>query len=141
MKALIQQTQIEEQAVELESAYAQISNGLEMQGELYFTSHAWFEGKLKGTLIAPGNIEIAPSGTVEGKVRAGVCSVYGEVRGTLRATERICIQKGAFFKGKLEASSIFIQESSNVEGSLDIHPEVYKRVNLTLVERFKKLFR
>ena len=93
-----------------------IGAGSHLNGELHFQDEFRIAGKITGTIVSPGELNIEEGGEVEGEVRVGRVYVAGTVRGSLQAdqieiaasgrviadlsTPALTIESGAFFEGR-----------------------------------------
>src|SRR6266550_910272 len=70
--------------------------------------------RVVGDITADGVVKI--EGTVVGTVRAGRQVLVGEVRGSIRADERIEIQSTSVVHGDVVAKRLLVQEGGEING-------------------------
>ena len=105
------------------------------EGKMVFDGNVMVNGKFKGEIISSGELTVGKGGLVEGLLQIGTINIYGEVRGNIKAKQKIVINAPATVKGDIEAPSLVIQEGAvfegnctmgkvkNVENVYDLHQE------------------
>lgn len=100
-----------------------ISSETTITGDIHFTGVVHIEGRVKGNISADhGLLTIAHSGSVEGDVRAQRVVVDGHVRGSVFAEEHLELASRAMITGNVFYSVIEMTKGSQVNGSLEHHP-------------------
>jgi cytoskeletal protein CcmA (bactofilin family) len=102
-------------------ATACISQGIKIKGEITGKEDLFIDGNLEGKLeLGGGSVTVGPNGKVKADIQAREIIVRGSVQGKLNArdrvqlwnsgsiigevqTERLSIEDGALFRGKVEA--------------------------------------
>lgn len=102
-------------------AAACISQGIKIKGEITGKEDLFIDGNLEGKLeLGGGSVTIGPNGKVKADIQAREIIVRGSVQGKLNArdrvqlwnsgsvigevqTERLSIEDGALFRGRVEA--------------------------------------
>jgi cytoskeletal protein CcmA (bactofilin family) len=102
-------------------ATACISQGIRIKGEITGKEDLFIDGNLEGKLeLGGGSVTVGPNGKVKADIQAREIIVRGSVQGKLNArdrvqlwnsgsvigevqTERLSIEDGALFRGKVEA--------------------------------------
>jgi cytoskeletal protein CcmA (bactofilin family) len=119
------------------SEFAHIGKSVIIKGELSGSEDLYVDGSVEGTIELRGNnLTIGPNGQVRAHVNAKSVVVQGKLEGNIHAsdraelrksahavgdivTQRVAIEDGAYFKGKVE-----IQRESKPSASPDTHREV-----------------
>lgn len=87
------------------------------EGKMIFDGNVMVNGKFKGEIISAGELTVGNGGLVDGTVQIGTINIYGEVRGNIKAKQKIVINAPAVVKGDIEAPSLVIQEGAVFEGN------------------------
>lgn len=91
-------------------ALTYIGEGSEMEGNLKASGSARIDGKIKGSLIVEGDLEIGPSGLIEGEqVKAQNIIVHGKINAQVMAQGKLQITKSARVEGDVRASSLDVE--------------------------------
>ncbi|MFQ5844457.1 MAG: polymer-forming cytoskeletal protein [Planctomycetota bacterium] len=87
------------------------------KGELSFEQGLRVDGRLDGKIVTKGLLAISQGGKVQSaEVEAGSIIVEGEVKGNLRASDRIELRKSARLKGDLCAAKLLVAEGASFSG-------------------------
>lgn len=87
------------------------------EGKMVFDGNVMVNGKFKGEIISAGELTVGTGGLVEGVLQIGTINIFGEVRGNIKAKQKIVINAPATVKGDIEAPSLVIQEGAVFEGN------------------------
>ena len=87
------------------------------QGKMVFDGNVMVNGKFNGEIISTGELTVGSGGLVEGVIQIGTINIYGEVRGNIKAKQKIVINASAVVKGDIEAPSLVIQDGAVFEGN------------------------
>lgn len=87
------------------------------EGKLVFDGNVLVNGKFKGEIHSNGDLTIGNGGFVEGAVEIGTVYIFGEVRGNIKAKQKIVINAPAVVKGDITAPSLVIEEGAVFEGN------------------------
>lgn len=87
------------------------------EGKLVFDGNVLVNGKLKGEIFSNGDLTVGNSGLVDGTVEIGSIYIFGEVRGNIKAKQKIVINAPAVVKGDIVAPSLVIEEGAVFEGN------------------------
>ncbi len=100
-----------------------ISTGTTIVGDLSFAGTMHIEGSIKGNIDAEeGFLTIAHSGNIEGDIRASRIVIDGHVRGNVYATDHLELASKAVITGNVYYNVIEMTKGSQVNGSLEYHP-------------------
>jgi cytoskeletal protein CcmA (bactofilin family) len=117
-------------APESESGLSIIGAGMRVEGDIVAEGVVKIEGTVVGTVRAGRQVLVAKGGEVEGDVITKEAIIGGEVRGSVRAEERIEIQAASVVHGDLAARRLQVQEGGEIngvvrmgEGALEKEPE------------------
>lgn len=99
-----------------------IASNCEVVGDLSFTGDLIVSGRVRGNLIAESgakaNLELNPTGVVEGEIRVPRAVIYGHVHGDLFSDGHLVLADSAQIKGNLYYNLIEVVKGAQVEGSL-----------------------
>ncbi len=87
------------------------------EGKLIFEGSVLVAGKFKGEVFSAGELTVGKTGYVEGSVEIGTIIVHGEVRGNIKAKQKIVINAPAIVRGDIVAPSLIIEEGAVFEGN------------------------
>lgn len=100
---------------------SQLGRGVAIRGDMLAREDLVVEGRVDGSLSAPGHaITIARGGVVRGHVFARVIFVEGSATGDLTATERVEVAAGARVEADITAPSVALVEGAWVVGRIDM---------------------
>lgn len=101
---------------------ATISTELIITGEVFSSGDLLIEGTIRGDILAPNAIvTIAKEAVVEADIRGNVVRIYGAVRGSISASERIDIGSSASVTGNVSADHVVISDGAVVNGHIDMN--------------------
>lgn len=87
------------------------------EGKLVFDGNVLVNGKFVGEIHSAGELTIGNGGYVEGSVEIGAIHIFGEVKGNIKAKQKIVINAPAVVKGDITAPSLVIEEGAVFEGN------------------------
>ncbi len=94
-----------------------IEKGCEFEGKLSFLGTVRLGGIFKGEVYTPDTLIVGEGARVEGTIDAGVVIISGEVRGTVKARDRVELHRPAVFRGDIVTPSLSLDEGVIFEGS------------------------
>ncbi len=93
-----------------------LGEGVELVGEISFTSELLVNGIIKGHVRSEATLEIGPRGKVEAEVNVRKVSINGEFHGIIRASERVEIHKDGRVFGDIYSPCLIIEAGAVFEG-------------------------
>src|SRR6266705_2973010 len=102
-------------APESEAGLSIIGAGMRVEGDIVAEGVVKIEGTVVGTVRAGRQVLVAKGGEVEGDVITKEAIIGGEVRGSVRAEERIEIQAASVVHGDL-APLLHLQAGGEING-------------------------
>lgn len=87
------------------------------EGKMTFEGAVVINGRFVGEIFSDGDLFIGEGGYVEGQIEVGQIQIQGEVRGNIRAKQRIEINAPAVVTGDIAAPSLIIKEGAIFEGN------------------------
>lgn len=130
---------------------ARVGRSVVIKGDLSGSEDLFVDGTVEGSIELPGNgLTIGPNGQVSANVNAKTVVVHGKIDGNIRSsdrtelrksavaagdifTQRISIEDGAYFKGKVEIQKA-AQGANTPSGSrVEVKPESRADMNPSAV--------
>jgi len=104
--------------------FTYVHRGTVVIGEIIATGRVRVHGEVKGNVKVNGVLEVAESGSVEGKtVEAHVVKVLGRVTADVVAGGKVEIWKGGVLTGNVSAPVLDIEEGATFNGFSHMVPE------------------
>jgi cytoskeletal protein CcmA (bactofilin family) len=104
--------------------FAHIGKSVVIKGELSGSEDLYVDGAVEGTIELQGNnLVIGPNGQVRANVNAKGVVVQGKLEGNIRASERAELRKSAVAVGDISTQRIAIEEGAYFKGKVDIQRE------------------
>ena len=109
-----------------------LGEGAEFEGKLTYAGSVRIDGRFKGEIITEGSLIVGETAVVESDISASHVIVSGEVRGNIKAEEKIEIYSPARVSGNIQGRSILIEEGAFFEGNCQMrgNNEFAKKVAL-----------
>src|SRR2546428_503590 len=101
---------------ETEAGLSIIGTGMRVVGDITAEGVVKIEGAVVGTVRAGRQVLVGKGGEVEGDVISREAIIGGEVRGSIRADERIEIQSTSVVHGDVVAKRLLVQEGGEING-------------------------
>jgi cytoskeletal protein CcmA (bactofilin family) len=107
--------------------FAHIGKSVIIKGELSGSEDLYVDGTVEGTIQLQGNnLMIGPNGHVHADVNAKGVVVQGKLEGNIRASERVELRKSAVIVGDIVTQRIAIEDGAYFKGKVDIQKEAAK---------------
>src|SRR3989338_12881 len=94
-----------------------LEKGCEFEGKLTFEGTVRINGKFSGEIFSEGTFVVGEGAAIDGKLDVGNIIVHGEVRGTIKAHDRIEMHTPAVVEGDITSQTLVIDEGVIFEGS------------------------
>jgi cytoskeletal protein CcmA (bactofilin family) len=101
---------------EQEAGLSIIGAGMRVVGDITADGVVKIEGTVVGTVRAGRQVLVGKGGEVEGDVFSREAIIGGEVRGSVRADERVEIQASCVVHGDIAAKRLLVQEGGEING-------------------------
>ena len=109
--------------------FAHIGKSVVVKGELSGSEDLYVDGHVEGSIELRNNsLIVGPNGNVKATVSAKGVVIQGRVDGTVSASERVELRKTAVMKGDVITQRIAIEEGASFQGKIDIQREPGKAV-------------
>jgi cytoskeletal protein CcmA (bactofilin family) len=107
--------------------FAHIGKSVIIKGQLSGSEDLYVDGVVEGTIeLQANNLIIGPNGNVRAAINAKGVVVQGKVEGDIRASERTELRKSAVAVGDIYTQRIAIEEGAYFKGKLDVQREAAK---------------
>jgi cytoskeletal protein CcmA (bactofilin family) len=101
--------------------FAHIGKSVMIKGELSGSEDLYVDGQVEGNIELSGNrLIIGPHGQVRANVNAKGVIVQGKLDGNIRASERAELTKSAVVAGDIATQRVAIEEGAYFKGKVDI---------------------
>ena len=107
--------------------FAHIGKSVVIKGELSGSEDLYVDGTVEGSIELQGNnLVIGPNGHVRANVNAKGVVVQGKLDGNIRASERTELRKTAVAVGEIITQRVAIEDGAYFKGKVDIQKEAAK---------------
>lgn len=107
--------------------FAHIGKSVIIKGQLSGSEDLYVDGVVEGTIELQGNnLVIGPNGNVRASINAKGVVVQGKLEGDIRASERAELRKSAVAVGDIFTQRIAIEDGAYFKGKLDVQREAAK---------------
>lgn len=107
--------------------FAHIGKSVIIKGELSGSEDLYVDGVVEGTIELQGNnLVIGPNGKVRAHVNAKGVIVEGKLEGNIRASDRAELRKSAVTVGDIFTQRIAVEDGAYFKGKIDIQKEAAK---------------
>src|ERR1035437_5962462 len=108
--------------------FAHIGKSVMVKGELSGSEDLYIDGQVEGTIELKGNsLTIGPHGQVKANVNAKDVTVQGKLEGNIQASERAELKKTAVAVGDISTQRVAIEEGAYFKGKVDVQREGSKK--------------
>ena len=101
--------------------FAHIGKSLIVKGELTGSEDLYIDGQVEGSIDLQGNnLTVGPNGQIRANVNAKGVIVQGKLEGNIHASERVDFRKSAIAVGDVITQRVAIEEGAYFKGKVDI---------------------
>jgi len=105
-----------------------IGTSIVIKGELSCGEDLYIDGQVEGTIDPKGNrLTIGPHGRVKANVNACAVVVQGKLEGSIQASDRVDLKQSAVVTGDIATQRISIDEGAYFKGRVNIQREAPKK--------------
>lgn len=105
----------------LEQPVQRVEAGLTIKGEISGDRDLQIDGFVEGLIeLSHSKVTILPSAKVTADIIAREVVIYGSVKGSVRASDRIEIKRDGSLNGDMTTSRIMIEDGAYFKGSIEI---------------------
>ena len=107
--------------------FAHIGKSVVIKGDLSGSEDLYVDGNVEGTIELRGNsLTVGPNGKVKATVTAKAVMIQGQVEGSITASDRVELKKTAVLNGDITTQRVAIEEGAAFRGKVDIQREAGK---------------
>ncbi|MDP9161378.1 MAG: polymer-forming cytoskeletal protein [Acidobacteriota bacterium] len=100
---------------------ARVGRSVVIKGDLSGSEDLVVDGKVEGSIELPGNsLTIGPNGQVSANVNAKTVVVHGKIDGNIRSSDRTELRKSAVAAGDIFTQRISIEDGAYFRGRVEI---------------------
>jgi cytoskeletal protein CcmA (bactofilin family) len=104
--------------------FAHIGKSVMVKGELSGSEDLYIDGQVEGTIELKGNnLTIGPHGQVKANINAKEVIIQGKLEGNIQASQRTELTKSAVAVGDIVTQRVSIEEGASFKGKIDIQRE------------------
>ena len=104
-----------------------IGTSIVIKGELSCGEDLYIDGQVEGTIDPKGNrLTIGPNGRVKANVTACAVVVQGKLEGSIQASDRVDLKQSAVVTGDIATQRISIDEGAYFKGRVNIQKDAPK---------------
>jgi cytoskeletal protein CcmA (bactofilin family) len=104
--------------------FAHIGRSVTVKGELSGSEDLFIDGQVEGTIELHGNnLTIGPNGQVKANINAKDVTVQGKLDGNISASQRASLSKSAVATGDITTQRVSIEEGAYFKGKVDIQKD------------------
>ncbi|MGB9073010.1 MAG: polymer-forming cytoskeletal protein [Terriglobales bacterium] len=104
--------------------FAHIGKSVVIKGELSGSEDLYVDGQVEGSIeLRNHSLIVGPNGNVKASVTAKGVVIQGKVEGKVNATERVELRKSAVVNGDVVTQRIAMEEGAFFKGKIDVQRE------------------
>jgi cytoskeletal protein CcmA (bactofilin family) len=96
----------------------------EFKGELTFKGSFRIDGNFKGSIISDSMLVVGDQGKVEADIKVGYLVISGEIKGTVRASDKVEIHSRGRVIGTIITPKLMVQEGAYLEANCQAGEQV-----------------
>jgi cytoskeletal protein CcmA (bactofilin family) len=101
--------------------FAHIGKSVIIKGELSGSEDLYIDGHVEGTIeLRNNNLTIGPNGQVKANVNAKGVTIQGKLEGNINATDRTELRKSAIAVGDITTQRVTIEDGAYFKGKVDV---------------------
>lgn len=101
--------------------FAHIGKSVVIKGELSGSEDLYVDGQVEGSIELRGNsLTVGPNGRIKARISAKNIAIQGSVEGAVNATDRVELRKTAVVNGDIMTQRISVEEGAFFKGKIDI---------------------
>lgn len=114
--------------------FAHIGKSVAIKGELSGSEDLYIDGQVEGSIELQGSsLTVGPNGQVRANVNAKVVIIHGKLEGNIRASDRAELRKSALTVGDIATQRIAIEDGAYFKGKIEIHKETPKQAQSSAI--------
>ena len=107
--------------------FAHIGKSVVIKGEVTGSEDLYLDGQVEGSIqLKGGNLTVGPNGQVKANVEVKGVVIQGKLEGNLNASDRVELRKSAIVTGDIATQRIAVEEGAYFKGKVDISKDSVK---------------
>lgn len=120
----------------VDRATTRLGSNLHVKGEISGNEDMYVDGTVEGLVqLDERNLTVGTTGKLTADITAGQVVVRGNVKGNVRAKDRIEIKKDGSVTGDLTTAQIMIEDGAYFKGSIEIERSAEKEADKNISSR------
>jgi cytoskeletal protein CcmA (bactofilin family) len=108
--------------------FAHVGKSVAIKGEVSGSEDLYIDGRVEGAIdLQGGSLTVGPNGQVRANVNAKTVIIHGKLEGNIRASDRAELRKSALIVGDIATQRIAIEEGAYFKGKVEINKEATKQ--------------
>ena len=108
--------------------FAHLGKSVAIKGEVSGSEDLYIDGRVEGAIDLQGSsLTVGPNGQVRANVNAKTVIIHGKLEGNIRASDRAELRKSALIVGDIATQRIAIEEGAYFKGKVEINKEAPKQ--------------
>jgi len=100
-----------------------VDSGCTLRGELEFSNAFRVDGRVEGTVRSRSELMVGEDGSVDGEIDVARCLVGGQVRGTIKASEKVVLHASAKVWAEIHAPAVVMEDGAFLEGKVNMNTD------------------
>ncbi|OPX38616.1 MAG: hypothetical protein B1H12_02005 [Desulfobacteraceae bacterium 4484_190.2] len=106
-----------------------IGKQVAIEGGIEGSEDLVIEGTVRGSIeLEKFHLTVGPKGKVEAEIRAGNVTVSGQLKGNIKALDRVDITKDADFSGEIKAKRISVEDGAYLKAVIEVERDSKKKM-------------
>ena len=93
-----------------------LSAGMDLKGTVVLRGATRVDCRIEGEIYAMGTLEVGEQGVIEGTIHARALFNRGTIKGTITATEKVCLLKMGRLIGEVHTPLFIVEEGARFQG-------------------------
>jgi cytoskeletal protein CcmA (bactofilin family) len=103
-----------------ESLNGFVDSGCTLRGELEFSNSFRVDGRVEGTIRSRSELVVGEDGSVDGEIDVARCLVGGQIRGVIKASEKVVLHPSAKVWAEVFAPAVVMEDGAFLEGKVNM---------------------
>ena len=107
--------------------FAHIGKSVVIKGDVTGSEDLYLDGQVEGSIqLRGGNLTVGPNGQVKANVEVKGVVIQGKLEGNLNASDRVELRKSAIVTGDIATQRIAVEEGAYFKGKVNIGKDSVK---------------
>ena len=106
-----------------------IGKQVTIEGGIQGSEDLVIEGTVRGSVeLEKFHLTVGPMGKVEAAIHAGNVTISGQLKGNIKAFDRVDLTKDADFNGEIKAKRISVEDGAYLKATIEVERESQKKI-------------